>query len=276
MSYVASSAPIGLRVLRPDGDRARVAIVHTSAMLVAGDDLHLDVRVGPGASCELSEISACVAHPTDSRARIEQHLAAHVGDAGTLLLCERELVLAAASRLNRSTRIELTGTARVAHRETLVLGRYDEAPGAAVVRTRVERDGLPVFDDTLDTRDAATLRSPAVLGASRAVGTFGLWGISAPTGGEGMFGLGPRDRLMRLLARDASVAAAELDAFEWLVRCYLSDRRTADAKALDAGPSSGKCERHSPAPLAHSTATLTGDHAGRDDQCRDADPLTAQ
>jgi urease accessory protein len=271
---VVSSAPVGLRVLRPDGDRARVAVVHTSAMLVAGDDLRLEVRVGPGASCELCEISASVAHPADGQGLIEQQLAVQVGEAGTLLLCERELVLAAASRLRRTTRIELTGSARVAHRETIVLGRYGEAPGAAVVRTRVERDGLPVFDDTLDTRDAATIRSPAVLGASRVVGTFGLWGVSAPPRAPGVFGLGPQDSLMRVLARDASVAVAELDAFERLVRGNLSDGR--DVPALDAGQSSARPDGRSAARVAHSTAALTSDHAGREDQRRDADPLAAQ
>jgi urease accessory protein len=212
VSRVVSRAPIGLRVLDAHGPCCRVAIVSTAAMLLSGDDVALEIDVGPGASCEILEISATVAHP--ATAAITQRVAIRVHDGGFLALRELPLILAAATDIRRATVVELFGDARVCHREVLVFGRHGERPGVATVRLRVERDGMALFDDTLNTCDPAVAGSPAVLSDARALGTLGLWGLDANLAGPGVFGLGPRDHLVRILGRRAGDVIGALEAFE--------------------------------------------------------------
>jgi urease accessory protein len=160
----------------------------------------------------LLEISATTAHPTRGEHRIDQRLRVSVGDGAFLSLREQPLIIAAATTLRRTTVIELTGDAQVAHREMLVLGRHDEPPGAACVRVRTERDGEALFDDTIDTRELAVAGSPAVFGNARVLGMLSLWGIPTAIDGDGVFELGPRDHVMRVLGPAAREIAGLLDA----------------------------------------------------------------
>lgn len=121
VSRLASRSPLGVRVLPPAGDFCRVALVHTAATLVGGDRVRLDVDVGPGASCELLEISATVAHPTSGGSSIEKALEVTVADGGTLVINEQALIVAQATDVRRTTTLALAGAARAAHREMLVL-----------------------------------------------------------------------------------------------------------------------------------------------------------
>lgn len=210
-----SAEPIGLRQLagRGGGGAVRVAVVQTAAMLVQGDDVRLDVHVGPGARLELEEVSATVAHPvTPGCASIAQSSRVVVEDGAALALLERPLVLAAGTRLDRRTDVVLAGAARCLHREVVVLGRAGEAPGAAVVRVRVVRDGRPVFDDALDSRDLLALGSAAVTGDFRAVGSVALYGAAAPAIVRGALALGPYDTLVRRLFAADEPPERELDA----------------------------------------------------------------
>lgn len=189
-------APLGLRELGgPEDGWARVAVVQTAATLVAGDDVRLLVRVGDGARLALGDISATLAHPGAlARHRIDVRL----GAGARLVLTEQPLIVAAGARLRREVRLDLGAGAVVLHRDTLVLGRHGEEPGAARLRLRVVREDLPVLDETLDTGDLGVLRSAAVLGSARAIGSLGLYGRAAP--GElpsDAFRLGPSDTLLR-------------------------------------------------------------------------------
>jgi urease accessory protein len=214
VNRIVSRTPLGLRVLHPEQSVCRVAIVQTAAMLLAGDRVGLEVEIGPGAACELVEISATVAHGTKQRAAIEQRLRVRIADGARLVLREQPLVIAAGTDLRRATTFELEGDACASHREMVVLGRHGERHGAAVLRTRVERDGAPVYDDTIDLRDAAIVRSPAMFGSARVLGTHALWGVPGALAEPSVFVLGSRDRVMKALARDASSAVEALDAFE--------------------------------------------------------------
>jgi urease accessory protein len=128
-----------------------------------------------------------------------------------VILAEQPLVVACGARLTREVRIEAHETARVMHRETLVLGRHDEEGGAVCARSRVTRGGRPVLDDTLDTADLEVRRSPVVLGAARVVATLSLFGCDvAPEG----FALASDDQLVRRLAATTS----ELGTLEALQR----------------------------------------------------------
>jgi urease accessory protein len=217
-----SGLPLGLRQLRgAPGDTAlRVGLVQTGAMLVGGDDVHLDVDVGPGASLILRDISATLAHPmADGAPAARQHLRIRVADGGRAVIAEEPLVVAAGARLHRDVRIDLHGEARLLHRDTLVLGRHGEDGGALIARTRAVRDGTtPVLDDTVDTAIApGALRSPAVLGTARVLASLTAFGTDlADTLPADGFALSPVDSLVRRLA----AGARELHDLDKLQRAW--------------------------------------------------------
>ncbi len=207
-----SRAPVGLRVLRAAGTVARVALVQTSACLVAGDDVALEVRVGAGASLELVELSATVAHPVPaSRPEIRQATGVEVDAGGRLLWLAEPLVLAAATRLHRRLDVATAPGARVLLGETVVLGREGERPGAATTRVRITREGRAVLDDELATGDLGVLRSPVVAGEARVCAALTLVGVEAPEPlAAGALRLGRLDTTLRCLGARAVDVQARL------------------------------------------------------------------
>ena len=194
------SVPLGFRELHGshDGQPARrVAIVQTAAHLVGGDEVRLHVRVDDGAALELCEISATLVHPGEPARQV---IDVEVGDRARLVFAELPVIVASGARLERRLTITLGVGSQVVHRDTLVLGRHGEASGEALVRSRVERSGVPVLDETLDSGELASPRSAAVLGDTRVIGTLGRYGIAGPAP-EGAFALSEADTLVRRLAR---------------------------------------------------------------------------
>ena len=194
------SAPLGFRELHVPSDcpaACYVAIVQTAAYLVGGDDVRLRVRVDEGATLELREISATLVHPGEPARLIIDF---EVGDHARLVFAELPLIVAAGARLERRLTITLGVGSQVVHRDTLVLGRHGEPPGEALVQSRIERSGVPVLDETLDSGELSSLRSAAVVGDARVIGTLGRYGVpgAAP---EGAFALSETDTLVRRLAR---------------------------------------------------------------------------
>jgi urease accessory protein len=179
LAELSSSVPVGLYALRSSTvDMAHVALTQTAAMLVAGDDVSLQVSVGAGAGLLLRELSATIAHPGTVPAR--QRISIDVAPGGVLIMLEEPLVIAAGARVQRVLEIELAQTAVVLHRDTMVLGRHAELPGDATISQHVTRGGTPVLEETLMTADRAATASPAVLGGARAVGTLALYGGRPP------------------------------------------------------------------------------------------------
>jgi urease accessory protein len=193
------AAPFGLRELRGSGDGCsprRVAIVQTAACLVGGDVIRLHVCVENGAALELLDISATLVHPG---AAARQLIDLEVGENARLVFAEQPLIIAAGAQLERRLTLTLGAGAQVVHRDTLVLGRHGEQPGNAFVRSRVQRGTTPVLDETVHTGDLASLRSAAMLGDARAIGTLGRYGVNGPTP-DGAFKLGADDTFVRQLA----------------------------------------------------------------------------
>jgi urease accessory protein len=212
------STPLAFRELRGSSDRRgvpRVALVQTAAYLVGGDAVALRVRVDAGAALELSEISATVVHPGEPARQI---IDIEVGDHARLVFAELPLIIAAGARLERRLTITLGVGSQVVHRDTLVLGRHGEAPGDALARTRVQRAGVPVLDETLHSADLYSLRSAAVLGAARVIATLGRYGTPgvAP---EGAFELSETDTLVRRLAtRTRDLREIDARQHDWSAR----------------------------------------------------------
>lgn len=205
-----SSAPLGLRELNRTGAHARVALVQTSAMLVSGDDVVLDVRVGHGASLELMEISGTVAHPVAGGPAASMRIAIELGVGARLLWNGQPLIVAAGADVKRLTRVALSAGARMLMRDVLVLGRHAERSGAIVTDTRVERESRPVLHETLDLSDPAIHSTEALLGHARVIDSLALFGWRLTEPPADAFRLGDEDTLLRRLVSRA--CDSDLDA----------------------------------------------------------------
>ena len=62
-----TGGPIGPRVLRVAENGARIGLVATTALLLGGDHIDIEIDVGPGAWLELVETAGTVAYDADGR-----------------------------------------------------------------------------------------------------------------------------------------------------------------------------------------------------------------
>jgi urease accessory protein len=177
VAEMAGVQPWHPRVLARRGAGAAVALVATRATLIAGDAIHLSVTVGPGAALEIVEVGATVAHHARGgpQARITVRLV--VAPGGALVWCGRPLIAAAGCRACRDTVAEVGAGGRLLLGDAVALGRARERPGELVARTRITCDGVPLLEETLDTRDLETLSSPVVLAGRRILRSLTLAGI---------------------------------------------------------------------------------------------------
>lgn len=165
------------RVLGGSADRPRVALVAACASLLAGDDLRLEVEVGPGAYLELVEPSGTVAY--DARGgRACWTASVQLGEDACLVWDGAPFVVARGADVHRHTGIELAGGASMLLRETLALGRSNERGGALRSTLRAGLDGRPLQIEDLDLTDPALRSSPAVLGTARILATATLLGVT--------------------------------------------------------------------------------------------------
>lgn len=237
ISELRGVAPLALRPLADAGGWSRVAIVQSSACLLPGDAVGLRVIVGAQARLELLEISATLSHPCLRQRAIRQSTHVTLMTGAQLVFREQPLIMAAETLLTRVVVIELSEGACCLHGDSVILGRDGEQPGPGTIRTRVERAGRPVLDDTLATVDRAALRSKAVVGAARCVATAGLWGatLSDPLP-PGAFKVGREDTLLRSIGLDAPSALSPIDALWPLWRRVANDSQTAARRVLPSVP----------------------------------------
>lgn len=218
-------------------------LVGGAAGPLGGDDLTLDVDVGPGASVVLRSAAALLAQPGRDGTRSQQRTRMSVGSNGSLVVRAEPLVAVRGCHHLVDTTVELAETATVELVEELVLGRHGEAPGRVNGRVRVERAGVALLTHELDVGEGAPgWPSAGILGAARAVvqrivvgtprgdvvvlrddaaATYAAWLPFAP-GAAALLALGPS-----LLA--ARAAADALDR----APCPASARRIATASRPD-------------------------------------------
>ena len=208
---LTTTAYLRPRVVETRGNRARVALVAAQAMLLAGDDLRIEVDVGPGACLELVEPSGTVAyHARGGRARWSASV--RVAEGGCLVWAGAPFVAAGGADVHRHTAIELAKGAVMLLRETLVLGRSEEDGGQLRATLAATHDGRPLLVEDLDLRDPRLRGSPAVLGAGRVFATAALLGIrpDAPAEPHQTLLAGP-GALHREIASQAHAADAALE-----------------------------------------------------------------
>lgn len=173
--------PIAARVQRVDQAGARVALVATTALLLGGDRVELDVRVGPGGWLDVVETAGTVAYDAQGIAS-SWLIRADLAAGATLTWSGEPFVVADGARVHRSTTLDLAAGASACLRETLVFGRVGEAGGALRATTRVRHEGADLLLEDLDLPDGAARRAPGRLGPARVIDTVLLLGRpAAPT-----------------------------------------------------------------------------------------------
>ncbi len=203
---------------RVHSDRPEVVFLNTAGGLTGGDRMSFAGDLGPGARATLTTQTAERAYASSGgAARVEVDLSA--ADGAELHWLPQETILFDGAALDRRTTVHLAGDARFLMVETIVLGRA--AMGESVTRldladTRtVTRDGAPfVLEPLRLTADVLARRSPAALGAARALSTI----VLASRGAEDA--LGP---VRAMLSEPGTEAAASAWDGRLVVRAMAGD-----------------------------------------------------
>lgn len=157
-----AAAPWAPRPLPGDrGGAANVALVQTAATLVSGDDCAIELELRPGAALTVVETGATIAHHVRGGAPARLLVRIRLGAGARLTWLARPLVLGAGCAVERTTTIELAEGAQALLRETVVLGRSGEAPGALRSTLRATHTGRPLLHEQLDSAGPAPAASPA-------------------------------------------------------------------------------------------------------------------
>lgn len=145
-------------------------LVGGAAGPLGGDELHLDLAVETGATLHVHSAAATMVFPGPRGARSISRLRACVAGGASLVWHPEPLVSVFRSDHLVDTAVRLAGDAQVVLRDEIVLGRAGEESGRLVLRTRVDRDGAPLFAHDIDIGPGAIGSSgPAVLGGARAI-----------------------------------------------------------------------------------------------------------
>lgn len=168
-----SGGPLSPRLLRGDHAGARVALVATTALLLGGDVVTLDVRVGAGAWLEVVETAGTVAYPGP---RATWHVDVQLGPGAVLVWAGLPFVVCEGADVARSTSLDLADGARAVVRETTVLGRVGEGPGAIRTRLSVRHDDGELLVEDL-ALEASAVAAPGILGGRRVIDTVAALGF---------------------------------------------------------------------------------------------------
>jgi urease accessory protein len=181
---------LAARLTEPD----TVHLVSAAATPLGGDVLHVRVVVEAGARLRVRSAAATVSLP--GAATLDSHAVWVLEVAGELDLDPQPTIVAAASRHQTSTRLDLGDDARIRLRERVQIGRTGErqgfwsgslhadVSGAPLLRHRVELGSGSVTDDDLGTpmatiselhypdRNVDTVGTPLALAAGGCLSTW--------------------------------------------------------------------------------------------------------
>lgn len=167
-----SAVPIVLRRTGALGPEARVHLVGGAAGPLGGDQLRLEIVVGPGAVLRIRSVAATVVLPGARGKPSAWDIDVRVEAGGLLDYAPEPLVVAAGANHLTRTRIDVAEGAGLRWREELVCGRHGEEPGTNRTKLMVCHDGHPLLAHSLTVGPGAPhWNSAGVLGDARAVGT---------------------------------------------------------------------------------------------------------
>jgi urease accessory protein len=192
----------------------QVHLVGGAAGPLGGDDLHITLDIGAGATVRLHTVAASIALPGATGAPSRTAVHARVAAGGRLEWLPEPLVAAHRCDHTVASTVELETGAALVWREELVCGRDGEEPGSAALETRVRLGSRTLLAQRVAVGPGAPgWNGPAVLDTARAVG--GLLVVDpawAETGPPPAAVLGPSAVAMPLTGPAALVTATSADA----------------------------------------------------------------
>lgn len=183
LTAIRSEAPLVLRAT-PDA----LYLVGGAGGPLGGDDLSLDIELGPGARLTIRTAAASLAQPGPGPKPSSVRIRARVADGAELQWLPEPVVAVRGCDHRVETTIDVDADGRVVWREELLLGRHDEAPGSVTTLLHVVAGGRPLLrhDLALGPRHAHA-DGPAIVGDARAVGSVVLvepaWRVGGPPAG---------------------------------------------------------------------------------------------
>jgi len=226
----------------PDEDgRTRVALVASQALLLAGDDVRIEVEVAPGHALEIVEVTGTVAY--DMRGGQATWLVdVRLARDAVLVWPSLPFVVADGADVLRLTHVDLAPGARVVLRETLVLGRTGEAGGRVRTTVRARLDDRPLLVETF-VAEPATMVDPALLGGARCLDTVLVLGARLDhPGALQLQREGTMLRAMASRAHDADLAEVLAAAIGLVTPAALPAPRPASDALTAATPSAARDE----------------------------------
>jgi urease accessory protein len=196
---------------------AEVHLVGGAAGPLGGDELRIDVEVGPGASLTVRGVAASVLLPGSDGARSRFAVRARVAAGARLVWLPEPLIATRRCRHTSEVLVLLEEGGALVWREELVCGRFGERPGDVRVLTSVGYGALPLYRNELAVGpDAPGWDGPAVLGGAGAVGSLlvvdPLWAAAGPVPGPEPEVLGPTAAVLPLAGPGVLVSTSGPDA----------------------------------------------------------------
>lgn len=152
----------------------RVALVAAGALLLAGDEVRIEVVVAGAVRLEIVETAGTVAYGMrGGSARWDVDIT--LIDGASLEWYGEPFVVSADADVTRTTTIHLATGCTARLRESLILGRHGETGGALRTTTRAWLDDHPLLAEDLDFRNTW-----AVLGTARCLDTVTTLGFRLP------------------------------------------------------------------------------------------------
>ncbi len=160
-------------------DRCRIGLLATTALLLGGDEVDLEVDVGAGCTVELFDVAGTVAY--DGRgAASAWHVGLRLDEDARLRWSGEPLVVSDGAAVSRTLEVDLAPGASALLRETFALGRSGETGGALHTSTIIRRAGQQILTEDQQL-DAATHRLlPGMLGSYRIIDTITALGLPGP------------------------------------------------------------------------------------------------
>lgn len=153
------------RLVSRTASRAEVALLATTATLLGGDHVRIELAVAAGHTLVVTDVAGTVAY--DGRgAAARWDVALTVGSGATLIWHGEPLVVSDGADVRRTLTGAVADGGRLLLRDTVALGRIGQDGGRLTCRTRLSLTGVPaVVEDLALDADLA----PGLLGAARVV-----------------------------------------------------------------------------------------------------------
>jgi len=167
------------QVVASDPSVCRIGLLASTALLLGGDSVELEVVVGPGACLELFDVAATVAYhgrgrPASWRLQVE------VGAKASFRYAGQPLIVADGADVRRTSDLTVATDARLQLREVVVLGRVGELGGTLVTSTVLRSGGRDLWREEQQLAAGPARSRPGLLGAHRVVDTVVSIGRTFP------------------------------------------------------------------------------------------------